>query len=254
VSVDSVWHNHSNDSRQRVTKAQWWDPYIGSQQSGRNDAPYIGIATVIYRSSVRGGLCALLKKSPVHTRSAQGKHGTDQLAATASAARGPELRSWRSMGAPWSLRRLLLPLPPLDAPSPSIIQRKFLTTRADDGAVGVVWWPAEASCAWSDVPSASFSCEVMRCGVRGWACSLFEGNRTSTRVYAWPPFKDVSTIRAEFSILSFWELSVSLLISLRRDVFSAVSSSTLLASSSVSAWNDRKNQHEHCARKVGIEM
>lgn len=81
-----------------------------------------------------------------------GSDDADQLAATASAARGPELRSWRSLGAPCSTRR---PLPP----STSIIERKFLTTRADGAAVAV-WCPADASCACCDVPSASFSCDV----------------------------------------------------------------------------------------------
>jgi hypothetical protein len=131
-------------------------------------------ATVIYRSSVprqsRGAAWRSSKKiARPHacTRSAQGEDDADQLAATASAARGPEPRSWRSLGAPCSMRRLP---PPLDGPSTSIIERKFLTTRADGGAAVAVWgWPADASCAWSDVPPASFSCDVrLKVRLRKW--------------------------------------------------------------------------------------
>jgi hypothetical protein len=116
-----------------------WD--AASYRNLQVGCPYVCV-------SLAGGSSGALQKN----RQATEVRDQLQLAATASAARGPEPSSWRSLGAPCSARR---PPPPLDAPAPSIIERKFLTTRAGGGAAAACW-SADAS---SDALSASFSCE-----------------------------------------------------------------------------------------------
>lgn len=154
-SPDSRAHKKNHTARRHPCHG------IGRSAAGRK--PVWDTATVIYMFvcvKVSRRSLGALQKSPGHMRARAQHKGKDQLAATASAARGPEPSSCRSLGAPCSMRRLLPPppTPPLVAPAPSIIERKFLTTRAGGGAAAACW-SADASCSSSDAVSASFSCD-----------------------------------------------------------------------------------------------